>query len=203
MHIEFLLEEESSAAAMNELIPKIIGDRASVRHHVFQGKPDLLNKLPARLKAYRKWLPAGHRILVLLDRDNDDCQELKTQLDDISANAGLHSHSRSDQQGSFEVLTRIAIEELESWFFGDVEALTQAYPRVPATLAQRRGYRDPDAIAGGTWEKLERVLQDAGYYSGGMPKIEVARNIARYMDPIRNRSHSFQVFLRGLRALVA
>jgi Domain of unknown function (DUF4276) len=91
---------------------------------------------------------------------------------------------------------------LESWFFGDVEALTRAYPKVPPTLAQRRGYRNPDAMTGGTWEKLERVLQDAGYYRNGMPKIEVARNVAEHMDPNRNRSRSFQVFFQGLRALV-
>lgn len=50
----------------------------------------------------------------------------------------------------FQVLNRLAIEELEAWFFGDVAALHSAYPRVPSTLGRRSRYRDPDAIRGGT-----------------------------------------------------
>ena len=97
-------------------------------------------------------------------------------------------------RGKFEVINRLAIEELEAWFFGDPEALVQAYPRVPATIGRKAQYRNPDAIAGGTWEALERVLQKAGYFPGGMSKVETARNISKYMDPLRNSSKSFQVF---------
>jgi len=60
------------------------------------------------------------------------------------------------------VVNRIAIEELEAWYFGDVEAICDAYPGVPRTLAQRNGMREPDEIRGGTWEALERVVQRAG-----------------------------------------
>ncbi len=44
------------------------------------------------------------------------------------------------------------------------------------------------------WETMERILQRAGYYPGGLPKKEVARNISENMDPMQNRSKSFQVF---------
>jgi hypothetical protein len=60
----------------------------------------------------------------------------------------------------------LAIEELEAWFFGDMDAVRALYPRVPETLEQRAGFRDPDAIRGGTWEALERILQRAGYFAG-------------------------------------
>lgn len=99
------------------------------------------------------------------------------------------------------VLNRIAIEELEAWFFGDVEALRAAYPKVPATLGSQARYRDPDAIVGGTWEALERVLQGKGYHRGGLQKIKAAKEIAAHMDPARNRSRSFRVFMEGLAAL--
>jgi len=101
-----------------------------------------------------------------------------------------------------QVLNRIAVEELEAWFFGDVPALTRAYPRIPATLSNKKGFRDSDAILGGTWETLERVLQDAGYYAAGMPKLEVARQISANMDPARNSSRSFQIFCDGLKRLL-
>ncbi len=91
-------------------------------------------------------------------------------------------------------INRIAVEELEAWFFGDVGALVAAYPGVPETLDRRAKYRNPDAIAGGTWEALERVLQEAGHHGGGLAKVRAARDIAAHMDPGRNRSRSFQVF---------
>jgi hypothetical protein len=50
---------------------------------------------------------------------------------------------------------------------------------------------------------LARILQQAGYHRGGLPKMEAAGRIARHMDPARNRSRSFQVFYDGLRGLVA
>jgi hypothetical protein len=73
-----------------------------------------------------------------------------------------------------------------------------AYPRLPSRLDKKAPYRDPDAIRGGTWESLERLLQKYGYYEGGMPKIEVARQVSAQMDPVRNRSRSFQHFRQGL-----
>ena len=59
----------------------------------------------------------------------------------------------------------------------------------------------PDAIAGGTWEAFERVLRQAGYFGGGLPKIEVAREMAKHMDPARNTSASFGQFVQGLATL--
>lgn len=202
-HIEFLLEEESCSEALKLLVPQMIGAAISFDLHVFQGKNDLLKSLEARLKGYARWLPNDYRIVVLVDRDDDDCRALKRQLDAAAAAAGLVTKTSAGGRGRCQVLNRVAIEELEAWFFGDVIALKEAYPRVPATLGARRGFRDPDAIAGGTWEKLERVLRDAGYYRAGMPKIEVARNVSQHMDPARNQSRSFQVFCQGLKELVA
>ena len=101
----------------------------------------------------------------------------------------------------FVVLNRIAVEELEAWFFGDIAALANAFPGVSPTLGAQARYRDPDAIAGGTWEALQRVLQKAGYFGGGLPKIEVARTLAKHMDPARNTSSSFRQFVQGLAAL--
>jgi len=99
------------------------------------------------------------------------------------------------------VLNRIAVEELEAWFFGDIVALAGAFPRVSPTLGQQAAFRDPDGIEGGTWEVLERVLQRAGYFGGGLPKIEVAREVARHMDSTRNTSRSFRHFTQGLASL--
>ena len=101
------------------------------------------------------------------------------------------------------MVNRIAIEELEAWFFGDWEAVRSAYPKVPASQLQKAGFRDPDAIKGGTWEAMERVMQGAGYFGGGLRKIELARSVAAHMVAERNRSASFRAFVEAVAAAKA
>jgi len=200
MHIEFLLEEDSAMAALRHLMPGI-SPGAECRFHVYQGKKDLLDKLPGRLRGYSRWLPRDWRIVVLLDEDREDCMQLKARMEKAAQDAGLFTRTTRSPQGRFQVVNRLAIEELEAWFFGDVHALAKAYPGVPHNLSSKAKFRNPDAIKGGTWESLQRVLQKAGYYRAGMPKIETAERIAAHMDPGNNTSRSFQVFRDALSAL--
>jgi hypothetical protein len=200
MHIEFMVEEPSAEAALTNLVPMILGATASFRIHVYQGKLDLLGRLERRLKGYRHFLPDDWRIVVLVDADRDDCHHLKQRIVDAARNAGLTT-KQGDLPDRFQVLSRLAIEELEAWFFGDMQALNAAYPRVPVTLSRRAKYRNPDAITGGTWEALERELQRVGYFRSGLAKITAAREISQHMVPERNTSRSFQVFQRGLMSL--
>jgi hypothetical protein len=203
MHFEFFVEEVSTEAALLNLIPKILEVEHTFAIHPFQGKPDLLANLPARLRAYGAWNPDNLRIVVLIDEDREDCKALKEQLEKAAKQAGLVTRTSKKGRSPFQVLNRLAIEELEAWFFGDVLAVKAAYPRIPATLGKKAKYRDPDSIVGGTWEALERELRKAGYYPTGMPKIEVSRSVSRHMDVERNRSRSFQVFVNGLKACTA
>ncbi len=99
------------------------------------------------------------------------------------------------------MLARVAVEELEAWYLGDLTAIRAAYPRVPATLNKKRGLRNPDSVAGGTWEALDRVLKKAGY-PAGLRKIAAAEAIAPHMEPSRNTSHSFQIFWQGVERLL-
>ena len=200
MHIEFLLEEPSAEAALTAILPKILADNVSFHFHVFEGKRDLLKQLPLRLRGYRPWLPADSRIFVLIDEDRQDCQKLKAQLEQAAREAGFLTKSHPNSKGDFRIVNRLAVEELEAWFFGDVEALRTAYPRVSKTFHNRPKYQDPDAITGGTWEALGRLLKQ--YYPNFLPKRVVAQKIAPHMEPSRNRSRSFQVFVEGLEACV-
>lgn len=199
LHIEVLVEEPSAESALRNLLPRMLPAGATFSIYPSNGKSDLLRKLPDRLKGYRKWMPPGWKIVVLIDEDRQDCGEMKRQLEAAAQQAGLLT--KSGNASGFQVLNRIAIEELEAWFFGDVTALAAAYPGVPSSLSSREAYRTPDAIKGGTWGRLEKVLQKAGYFSTGLRKLEAAAEISRHMDPAVNRSKSFQVFLSGLRAM--
>jgi len=73
---------------------------------------------------------------------------------------------------------------------------------VEISIEKNCRYRNPDAIMGGTWEALERVLERAGHFKGGLRKIECARTMAPYLDVRRNRSKSFHV-LRDMLASLA
>jgi hypothetical protein len=195
-HLEVLVEEPSMAAALRGLLPKLIGS-ASSEIYAYRGRDDLLRKLPERLYTYRRTLQRGWLILILIDRDQRDCKSVKAQLEHAAATAGLTTRS-SGAGRNVQVVNRIAIEELEAWYFGDWAAVRKAYPRVPARVVTRARFRDPDAIAGGTWEAFEQIMQEAGYFPGGLAKVDAANQIAPHMDPARNTSRSFQVFRDAL-----
>lgn len=129
--------------------------------------------------------------------DDDDCEQLREQLDAVATRAGFVP--RGPTRG---ILNRIAVEELEAWFFGDFGAVSAAYPRVPVTAAAKSAFRVPDAIRGGTAEAFERLLQQHGYHKGGLAKVDAARAVSVHMDVENNQSRSFQVFRDGLRELL-
>lgn len=195
-HIEFLVEELSMEAALRVLLPGIIGN-TSFAVYPHQCKDDLLRSLPKRMKGYAHWIPGSYCIVVVVDCDDDDCVELKSELESAALGAGLVTRSQAGG-APYQVINRIAIEELEAWFFGDWEAVLKAYPSVNRKVPRKQSYRDPDGITGGTWEALERVLMRAGHFRTGLRKIEAARSIAQHMNPVRNQSRSFQVFRDAL-----
>lgn len=191
--LEILVEEPSAEAALADLLPKIV---PGFEYEVvsFHGKENLLRRLPVRLGDYaRYWAMTGLRVVILLDRDDDDCVELKARIVEMAAAAGLPAGA---------TLVRIVIEELEAWFLGDVPALHAAYPRVPASLGGQAKFRDPESVPGGAWEGLEHLLRKHGYHAKGLAKVRAARDIAPHMDVENNRSASFQAFRDGLRRLV-
>ena len=185
-------------AALRLLLPKVLGD-LSFEIYPHQCKDELLFRLPQRLRGYgqrRKsdpWFRDRCCIVVVIDRDDDDCAQLKRRLEKIAKDVGLVTRS-NPKDGAYMVVNRLAIEELEAWYFGDWEAVRAAYPRASATVPSQAKYRHPDAIAGGTWEAFERVLKKAGYFSGGLRKVEAARAVTVHMDPSRNASPSFRIF---------
>ena len=197
-YVEFLVEEPSMETFLRGVLPRLLG-HVSFEIRTFQCKDDLLKKLPNRLRGYA-WCPEDYRIVVIVDRDNDDCHALKQTLEQHAAAAGLPTRANR-REGHFTVINRIAIEELEAWYFGDWHAVRAAYPRVSESTPRRTAYRDPDAIPGGTWEAFERIVQRGGYFKGGLRKVEAAREIASHIDPARNTSHSFQVFRDAVVAL--
>ena len=134
MHLVLLVEEQSMEVLLQTLLSRLLPDDCTHPVNAFQCKDDLKRKLPARLRAYARWLPDDWRIFVLVDRDSDDCEALKNELDDAAQAAGLRTTTSRD--APWQVANRIVIEELEAWYFGDWQAVQRAYPKVSLTVPQ-------------------------------------------------------------------
>ena len=105
-HVEILVEEASMETLLRILLPKIIGP-VHYSFQRFQGKRALLRKLSGRLRGLRRMIQSDWLILVVVDRDRDDCLMLKALLESEARAAGLATRS-STRSGQFAVINRIA-----------------------------------------------------------------------------------------------
>ena len=183
-------------------LPRFLPESCDFGIYPYAGKDAQLRKIGDRLKGYATWMPAEYCIVVIVDRDREECRELKSRMEEICERAGLRSR-RAVGGLDWQVVTRIAIEELEAWYFGDWSAVCAVYPRVSPNIPNQAPYRNPDAIAGGTWEAFERLLQKHGYFKQGLAKVQAATAIGKHVDPTRNRSRSFALFRDAIAEAVA
>ncbi len=176
-----MLEEKSAKMFLEAVLPKIAPglNYVLITH---EGKKDLENSLPLKLRAWRE---PDVRFLVLRDKDSEDCIRLKQRLREICEVAG-----RSDTK------VRIAVHCLESWLLGDLNAVSTAYnnPSISA-LSSKAKFRNPDKLANAEEEMLKIVPE--------YQKVSGARVIAPFINLSANRSHSFKVFVEAIRQLAA
>jgi hypothetical protein len=211
MHLEILVEDASGKIALGTLIPKVlgdIGDPHTWRIHGYkgigripnnlQGKADpskriLLDRLPRILNGYAN-TPGVDAVLVVLDSDARSCVNFLLELKAIAASTYPNT------------LFRLAIEEMESWYFGDRNALKTAYPQAIDKVLN--AYKQDSVCE--TWEMLADAihaggsteLKRLGWPLPGQVKCEWAENIPPHMNIDANHSPSFSKFVEGLRRLV-
>jgi len=180
IQLVFLLEEESMRLFLERFLQKILPEDAPppvlVKH---QGKSDLDRNTARRLRDWRN--PGDIRFVIVRDQHGEDCVALKRRLRD-----------KCEKAGRGRPLIRIVCQELESWLLGDLEALQLAFPDSRSALRRIR-ISDPDACP-----NANQIMESA---ITGYRKTMGAREIAPHLDPARNRSRSFQVFVEGVRRL--
>lgn len=181
-HIVFLLEEVSIKAVLDEILPSILPEDVTFQTIKHEGKSDLEKSIPRKLKAFK--MP-GVKFVVMRDQDGGDCKILKQRLVQLCFAGG-----RTDS------LIRIVCHELESWFLGDLSAVEAAFNvRGLAAKQDKAQYRNPDKL-GNACEILKRLVPEYQKLSG-------SREIAKYMNINYNRSDSFNVFIEGIRKIIA
>jgi len=200
--LEVLVEGASDAPTVREVLQRKFqlseGQHFRIHPHKGKGKlpdnplsiPDLkhqglLDQLPAKLRGFSKSLPEYAVVLVVVDVDDKPCKEFLNEL-----NSMLNALPSKPK-----VLFRLAIEETESWFIADIDALRKAFPgRLKTNLL--RGI-EPDAVIG-AWEMLARALNLDPKMVGPTSKFEWARKISPHLDLENPSSPSLRKLIEGL-----
>ncbi len=202
MFIEVLTEGAADVPAVREVLVRYFGliEHDNFRIHPHRGRgqlpanplsrPDpkhrgLFDQLPAKLRSYGTWMDEQYLVLVLADVDNDDCVQLLAEL-----NALLLSLPTKPPR----VLFRLAIEETESWFLADANAIKKAFPNAKLNLIHSIA---PDERVG-AWEKLAECL---GYKpsTGAPKKTHWAEQIAPHLNLNTPFSPSLGKLISGLK----
>ena len=200
-HLEFLFEEPSMESVLPGLLPQILRKGCSFEFRAFQGNRNILKNINNILYNYRCRLPTDRRLVVVLDRD-DAYPERKTRPE--RAAADTDPHTRSQARGELrQMFDRIVIEELETWYFGDREAVRRDHPRIAPNIAKQARHRNPDAIRDGTWDAFARITQNQRYFQTGLGKIKAARTVALNIKPAHTPSRSFTAFHDALTGVTA
>ncbi|MEI6757867.1 MAG: DUF4276 family protein [Chlorobium sp.] len=212
MHIEILVEDSSGEKLLDILLPRLLGTKGNPhtwRLHAYKGigripgglvtksdpaKRMLLDQLPKLLRGYGN-TPGIDAVVVVVDSDKRDCATFLAELQAVADACDPGPNT----------LFRIAIEEIEAWYFGDHEALMEAYPKARREVLEKYVQ---DSVCD-TWELLadairpggSLAIKKAGWPLPGQVKHEWAQKIAPFMEPERNVSPSFGKLRDGLREL--
>jgi len=182
--VVFFLEEPSTEAMLQILIPKILSPSSFEFHYVcFEGKQDMEKRLGLKL---RGWLKPATFFVVIRDQDSGDCRIIKESL-----------REKCHAAGKDNVLIRIACHELESFYLGDLLAVeTGLMMKGLSKRQQQSKYREPDKLANPARE-LENLTGTIYQKVGGSRAIAPHLSLEEGV----NRSHSFRVLIRGLKDL--
>lgn len=209
-HFEFLVEDSSGKIALEKLLPKILDADITYNIHSYRGigrlpkglspntdaaKRIFLDQLPRLIAGYGRAFeddPIDYIRIVVIVCDLDDRSEVEFSREINQLIQRCNPKPKT--------ALCLSIEEGEAWLLGDVDAVMAAYPRVNRNDLMKYV---PDAVCG-TWEALAdlverdgaKALKKMGFHAIGQAKHRWAATIAPHIEIDRNRSPSFQEFVR-------
>jgi hypothetical protein len=173
-------EEPSGQIIAECLAQKLnLADRIICLRH--QGKSDLEASFPRKIGSWGG--PRRPRFVVMRDNDSADCLQVKVRL------MGLVPPNTVQR-----VKIRLVVQELESWYLGDLEAVKQAGLLSGADrdyLGRKSILRNPDSIGNAKQMFKSKIASDG--------QIALARRIGPHLSLKSNRSRSFHAFVGALR----
>lgn len=177
--IVVMVEEESMQIIAHSVAQKLgLSENTVVLCH--QGKSDLEASISRKLRAWRH--PDRVRFIICRDNDGADCKLLKDKLDLLAKNQAHHEYK-----------IRIVMNELESWYLGDLDALETAgviKPGEAAKLQGKRKFRSPEKLTNAKQEFL-RLVSTKG-------QTKLASTIGPHLGLNSNRTFSFGQFVAAL-----
>jgi Domain of unknown function (DUF4276) len=180
VQIVVMVEEPSMKIVVRSIAAKLgLFDQTIILQH--QGKSDLESSFPHKLKAWTH--PTPTRFIICRDNDGSDCSALKTRLDGMAKTAANH-----------EYRIRIVVNELESWYLGDLKALEAAgviKTGEAHRLARKAKFRDP--------EKLTNAKQEFLRFAKASGQMKLAALIGPHLNLDDNTSKSFGHFVGALK----
>lgn len=213
MHLHFMVEDQSGEKLVDIIAKKLCSSNPAVTYETkgYKGlggftpkntatethTGKLLNNLATVLdglnRAYSKNPNYPFAVIVVVDNDNRDTNAFRAEMEAVAQKKNV----------TIDHVFCIAIEEIEAWLLGDIEAVKAAYPH--AKMDVIRGYQQ-DSICG-TWEKLAEAvykgglkkLKKQGSFEIGKMKCEWAEKIGAKMVIDKNESPSFQFFVSEIR----
>ncbi|WP_312701654.1 DUF4276 family protein [Sedimentibacter sp.] len=214
VYLECLIEDKSGAILLERILEnyKITHPNLNYKIKGFRGigrlpnklksykdvkTQSILNNLPAFLKVLNASLSAApykSAIIVIVDNDDNDCVEFKQKFNDLRQRLNLNVES----------IFCIAVEEMEAWLLGDVDAVLTTFPHAKKQMLLN--YK-PDSIIG-TWEYLADAVYNGGSaklkkvatsnFEIGKQKCIWADKIGANMDLRNNKSPSFNYLISKL-----
>jgi len=183
-----LTEEPSIKNVFEVILPKILPQNVNFHILVHQGKNDLKKVLSEKIASLSR--VEGAKILITMDQDANDCKQLKQKLSDL-----IGKNCNCDYK------IRIVCRELESWLLGDLSAIERAFPKFKSGLYTKKPQmRNVDKTKGKPSDLLLRIIPEFKDRKN-LPKIELSKKVAPFLDIVNNCSPSFNHTIKAIRQL--
>jgi hypothetical protein len=171
------LEEESAYEFIRTILVRL-NLHHKVRLVSHQGVGDLIRSISNKTRSHPD---PDVKFLVILDADNQNCQNRKRAV-----------ISKVDPNRVHLTTVRIVCQMLEAWYVAQPEAL-HASRLLKATLPSRLVNRDPDEI--------QNPKKELKKYMNLSSQKEIARRIATNIDISATKSKSFVHAIRSLKMI--